>query len=268
MLHQLGNIRPLLGAIVGDIVGSVYEWNNVRRRDVDLFAAKARFTDDTAMSVAVAECLLRGDGDYAHYLQAYGRRYPRAGYGGRFKQWLQMEQPAPYNSYGNGSAMRVSAVALFRDSLAEVLEEAERSAAVTHNHEEGIKGAQALAGAIFLAQQKATKAEIRQWVEEFAHYDLSFKLDDIRHVYQFDVSCQGSVPQAIVAFLESVDFESALRGAISIGGDSDTIASMAGALAASFYDFIPYNLLQFAYEKLNEDLMQVLRELEGACARG
>ena len=234
----------MYGAFIGDIVGSKYEFNNIKTKDFPLFSPGCDYTDDSIMTAAVAQailCTAREDcGDFSRVLvetmQDFGRRYPHptGAYGGRFADWLRRENPAPYGSYGNGSAMRVSPCALAAVTLEEALELARVSAAVTHNHPEGIKGAQAVAAALFLAKTGASKEEIRQYVAEH-FYSLDFTLDSIRADYHFDVSCQGSVPQAIVAFLESADFEDAVQGAVSIGGDCDTTGAMAGSIAWTYY---------------------------------
>ena len=217
----------MLGAIAGDIIGSVYELDNIKTEEFELFDQDSRFTDDTVMTVAVANAVLniesKGNGFensrdiYAARLKEYGRAYPNAGYGGMFGKWLMSETFEPYGSFGNGSAMRVSPIGFAFDDLETVLREAEKSAAVTHNHIEGIKGAQAVAAAIFLARQNKSKSEIKEFIKERFGYDLDRKLDDIRQWYRFDVTCQGSVPEAIIAFLESHDYESAVRKAVSIG---------------------------------------------------
>jgi ADP-ribosylglycohydrolase len=204
----------MLGAIARDVIGSVYEANPLKRSDFELFPPGARFTDDTVLTVATAEALL-SDGDYAGAYRRYGRAFPNAGYGGTFFGWLFTEDAGPYNSWGNGAAMRVSPVGFARDSVADVLAEAARSAAVTHNHPEGIKGAQATALSVFLARCGADKASIRSEIEDRFGYDLARSLDAIRLGYRFDVSCQGSVPESLVAFLESTDYESAVRNASS-----------------------------------------------------
>lgn len=223
----------MYGAIIGDIVGSRFENIGNKRKEFHLFSQYSLFTDDTAMTVAVADALLT-DGDFAAAMQKWGRKYPRAGYGGKFIQWIFSNDPKPYGSWGNGSAMRVSPCALIAGSLEEALELAERSAAVTHDHPDGIKGAKAIAAAVYLAKTGRTKEEIRDYIEE-NYYSLDFTLDEIRPRYRFDASCRGSVPQAIVAFLESTDFEDAIRNAVSLGGDSDTIGAMAGSIAWRFY---------------------------------
>lgn len=229
------------GAIIGDIVGSRYEFNNIKTKKFPLFSEQCGFTDDTVMTVAVARALMAGGKDPAALANALikemrelGRAYPLAGYGSRFSWWLEMEEPRPYNSYGNGSAMRVSPCGFFADTLEEALALAETSAVVTHNHPEGIKGAKATAAAIFLARKGAEKETIREYIRE-NFYSLSESLDEIRPKYSFDESCQRTVPQAIQAFLESVDFEDALRNAISLGGDSDTIGAITGGIAWAYY---------------------------------
>jgi len=232
----------MLGAIVGDIVGSVYEFNNIKTREFPLFDKRSEFTDDSVMTLAVARALLdspEGEGLSASVLvnamQVYGHTYPWAGYGGRFAQWLRKDHPEPYYSCGNGSAMRVSPVAWICDTLDEVDALAAASAQVTHNHVEGIRGAQATAACILLARQGADNDAIRALVRSRYGYALDFTLDEIRPTYDFDVSCQGSVPQAIEAFLESDGFEDSIRKAISIGGDSDTIAAITASIAQGRY---------------------------------
>ena len=232
----------LYGAIIGDVVGSIYEFHNVKSKDFPLLTEKSHFTDDTAMTIAVANALIiSGKDDISGFqsnliseMQRIGRKYPNAGYAGKFSKWLNSESPVPYESFGNGSAMRVSPCALVADSMEEAEAIAEASASVTHNHPEGIKGAKAVASSIWLAKDGADKADIRAYVED-NYYPLEKSLDDIRKGYSFDMTCLGSVPQAITVFLESEDFEDAIRNAISIGGDSDTIADMAAAIAWPYY---------------------------------
>ncbi len=257
----------MLGAIAGDIIGSVYEgkkqWLGTRTATFQpLFSPKARFTDDTVLTVAVADALLHG-GDLVSLLKDYFARYPGSGFGGDFKAWAASEETEPYGSWGNGSAMRVSPVAWVFDTLEEVLHRAKDTARVTHNHPEGIKGAQATAAAIFLARSGGTKWELRDEVERRFHYDLSFTLDEIRPTYAFDSSCQGTVPQAIVAFLESSDFESAVRLAVSLGGDCDTLACIAGGIAAAFYGGVPGHIREQTLARLDEPLFEVVAEFEG-----
>lgn len=236
------NAPLLLGAIAGDVIGSVYEWNNVRTMKFPLFCKSTDFTDDTVLTIAIADAILN-DKNFADTLWDYGNNYPNRGYGGRFRQWLDSAEKLPYHSFGNGSAMRVSAVGFVGTTIAEVLEIAAQTAAPTHNHPEGIKGAQAIAAAIFLAREGATKKEIKKFITDTFQYELDFTIAQIRPHYQFDVTCQGSVPQAIMAFLESSDYENAIRLAISIGGDSDTIACMTGGIALAFYKAMPETII-------------------------
>ncbi|MGC8643127.1 MAG: ADP-ribosylglycohydrolase family protein [Isosphaeraceae bacterium] len=228
----------MLGAIAGDIIGSVYEHHNIKWTRFPLFRPLCRFTDDTVHTVALAESTLDGK-SYGMLLKSYYRNYPHAGYGGMFHEWARSTSDRPYNSFGNGSAMRVSPVGFAYDSLDEVLLQAKRSAEVTHDHPEGIKGAQAIASAIFLARTGQDKEQIKSYLTQTFRYNLERTLDEIRPAYDFNVTCQGSVPQAITAFLESSDFEDAVRKAISLGGDSDTIACMAGGIAQAYYGRVP-----------------------------
>ncbi|MDR0814326.1 MAG: ADP-ribosylglycohydrolase family protein [Bacteroidales bacterium] len=255
--------KTLIGAVAGDVIGSVYEWrgNNIKTTRFPLFSPECCFTDDTVLTVAVADCILNGK-DFAQTIWDYGRRYRNAGYGKRFREWLHSDQPCPYNSFGNGSAMRVSAVGFAAGSLNEALTVAKQSAEVTHNHPEGVKGAQATAAAIFLARTGSSKQEIRDYLSRTFAYDLSFTLDEIRPTYRFDSSCQGSVPQAIVAFLESADYENAIRLAVSIGGDSDTIACITGGMATAFYKDIPQTIIETVSSKLPREFVEVLDGFE------
>ena len=231
----------MLGALIGDIVGSVYEWRTRKDKGFPLFQPDCRMTDDSVMTAAVASAVLMGDLEELELFQAHvitemrrlGRKYPALGYGPRFEAWILSQEPKPYRSLGNGSAMRVSPVAWAAESLSQCLALAKASAEVTHDHPDGIAGACAVAGAVYLARMGESKEAIVDHVTRY--YPLDFTLDEIREGYAFDVSCAGSVPQAMEAFLEAEDFEDALRNAVSIGGDSDTIASMAGAVAAAFY---------------------------------
>ncbi|MEL6928527.1 MAG: ADP-ribosylglycohydrolase family protein [Cyanobacteria bacterium J06600_6] len=247
----------MIGAIAGDIIGSVYEINNIKTKEFPLFNPDCRFTDDTVLTVAVADVLLNG-GNYTQSFKDYCRRYPNAGYGANFGYWAMSERSEPYNSWGNGSAMRVSPIGFALNDLDSVLQEAKRSAEVTHNHPEGIKGAQASAAAIFLARITKDKKLIKSYIETTFSYDLNFSIDQIRPNYQPDVSCQDSVPQAIVAFLESTDFEDAIRNAISIGGDSDTIACITGGIAQAFYGEVPKAIAQQVINILDEPLRQTI----------
>ena len=251
----------MLGAVGGDIVGSVYEGRPVKTTAFPLFGRRSRFTDDTVLSAAVAHAILEGV-DYAVALKTFGRRYPDAGYGGSFYGWLFSDESRPYNSWGNGSAMRVSPVGFAFDSEADVLEEAERSAAVTHNHPEGIKGAQATALAVFLARKGAGRSEIREAVSRRFGYDLHRTLEAIRPAYRFDVSCRGSVPESIIAFLESESWEDAVRKAVSLGGDSDTMACIAGGIAEAFYGGVPESVAAEIRTRLDGDLLRVIDRFE------
>ena len=247
----------MLGAIAGDIIGSVYEWRPIKTTGFPLFQPGSCFTDDTVLTVAVAQAILTG-GDYAAVLRDVGRRYPNAGYGGTFIQWLHDERMGPYNSWGNGSAMRVSPVGWAYDDPVQLLAAAEASAAVSHNHPEGIKGAQAVALAIYRARTGASKEDIREETAVRFQYDLSRTLDEIRPGYSFDVSCRGSVPEAIIAFLESDDYETAVRLAISLGGDSDTMACIAGAIAEAFYGGVPDTIAHETRQRLPADFLSII----------
>ena len=250
----------MLGALAGDIIGSPYEFYNTKSMDFELFTEWTKFTDDSVMTLAVAKWLIEDAEHSARHLircmQELGRRYPRAGYGGNFDWWLRQENPQPYNSWGNGAGMRVSPVGLYAKTLDDALELAEISASVSHNHPEGIKGAQAIAASVFLCKDGKSKQEIKEYVEETFGYNLSRTIDDIRPNYYFDVSCQGSVPEAIIAFLEGNSFEEVIRLAISLGGDSDTIGCMAGAIAACRYP-IPEEIAERCDSLLTEDLRDV-----------
>lgn len=247
----------LLGAVAGDIIGSVYERYSVKQTDFPLFSEASRFTDDTVMTVAVAGWLL-GTDELIPSLQNYVRLYPKAGYGGMFRQWALSANPLPYHSFGNGSAMRVSPVGWAFDTLEETLRHAAKSAAVTHDHPQGIKGAQAVAACIFLARKGESKANIRTYIEQTFYYDLHRTCDEIRPDYRFDVTCQGSVPESIIAFLESTDFESAVRLAVSLGGDADTMGAIAGSIAEAFYGGVPKNIRQECIRRMPADLRSVL----------
>ena len=255
----MGKVK-MLGALVGDIVGSVYEFHNVKYTDFELFTPWTNFTDDSVMTLAVAKWLMEDESrsmqGLAYYMQELGKKYPNAGYGGNFSAWLYQEHPQPYNSWGNGSGMRVSPVGLYARTLDEALALAAVTAAVTHNHSEGVKGAQAIAASVFLCREGKSKEEIRDYVERVFDYDLHRRIEDIRPSYSFDVSCQGSVPEAIIAFLEGNDFEEVIRLAVSIGGDSDTIACMAGAIAACLYP-IPDWMAEKCDVVLTDELRQI-----------
>jgi ADP-ribosylglycohydrolase len=232
----------VIGVIAGDVIGSVHEHGMGKSTDFPLFDPLCRFTDDTVLTVATAHAILTGM-PYDVAYRDFGRRYPNAGYGGSFYDWLFADDPRPYNSWGNGSAMRVAPVGLAFDRVDDVLREAERSAAVTHNHAEGIKGAQATALAVFMARSGASKSQIREELAERFGYDLHRTIESIRPGYRWDVSCQGSVPEAIIAFLDSSDVEHAIRLAVSLGGDADTQAAIAGGIAEAYYRVVPEHVV-------------------------
>lgn len=253
--------KTIIGAIAGDIIGSAYEFKNVKEYDFNIFNEESDFTDDTVLTIAVADAILHNKG-FAQNIWEYGNKYPNRGYGGYFAQWLQSKTLQPYNSFGNGAAMRVSPVGFAFDNIGKTLRVAKLSAEVTHNHIEGIKGAQAVASAIFFARKGHPKQEIKEYIVKNFNYNLNFSIDEIRPNYRFNETCQVSVPQSIVAFLESTDYESAIRKAIYLGGDSDTIACITGGIAAAFYKFIPSNILEFAYSKLPVNFIKILEKFD------
>lgn len=256
----------MIGAIIGDVVGSVYEFNNHRSKEFPLFQPNTEFTDDSVLNVATAKVLLDG-GDYGTIYQQFARAYPHRGYGGRFSSWIKLDVPKPYNSFGNGSAMRVAPIGFAFVNAESTLAEAKRSAEVTHNHPEGIKGAQAVALTIWMARQGAEKAAIhREIVKQFG-YDLSRSCDFIRQVNKFNETCQGSVPEAITCFLESTDFEDSIRLAISIGGDSDTIACIAGGIAQAYYHEIPGWIVEETRARLPLEFLEILDRFEEIALR-
>ena len=258
----------MIGAIAGDIIGSPYEWNNVKSKDFKMFSHRAGFTDDTVMTIAVAEALIKAreagclDDEAAvkemlvDAMQKWGNKYPNAGYGGRFYSWLAFGEREPYNSWGNGSAMRVSPAGWIGNDMEEVRKLARWSAEVTHNHPEGVKGAEAVASAIYLSRTGGTKEDIKAYVESEFGYDLDRTCDGIRPDYEFDVSCQGSVPESIIAFLEGEDFEDVIRNAISLGGDSDTIGAMAGSIAEAFYG-VPDEIQLKTLTYLDDEMLEL-----------
>ena len=247
----------MLGAIAGDILGSIHEFHPIKTKNFDLLNSECVFTDDTVMTVAVADSLMNKI-PYVESLQMWGRKYPRAGYGGWFSKWIDSDFPKPYNSFGNGSAMRCSSVGWLFEDEGSVLEEAKKSAEITHNHPEGIKGAQAVALGVLMGRKGNSKKEIKQKLESLFGYDLSQKLEEIIPSYTFDSTCQGSVPQAIIAFLESTDFEDAIRNSISLGGDADTQACITGSLAEAHYKKIPAEISSFVRWRIEDDLLAVL----------
>ena len=258
----------MLGAIIGDIAGSKYEWHNVKDKDLYLFSEGCRFTDDSVMTFAVADALLKTRHDrsglYAaaeKAMHAWGRKYPDAGYGGKFRKWLESDTPQPYGSFGNGAAMRVSPCGLCAKTREEAKAFAYAVTASTHNHPEGLKAAEAVAVAIFMARhEQKSPLEIREVIER-DYYKIDFTLEDIRADYTFDSTCPGSVPQAFEAFFEATDFEDAILNAISIGGDSDTIAAITGSLAEAYFG-VPGEIRDLALQYLDEDMLRVLNEFE------
>jgi ADP-ribosylglycohydrolase len=247
----------MIGAIAGDVIGSVFEGSGLKIQEFPLFSPRSTYTDDTVLTVAVAATILDGR-DYAECLRTFGRRHPGRGYGGFFQRWLADDMRGPYDSWGNGSAMRVCPVGWAFDSVEEVLREAQRSAEVTHNHPEGIRGAQATALSVHLARRGFERNQIRQEISDRFGYDLDRTVEQILAVYTYDVSCQGSVPESILCFLDSVDFEGALRLAISLGGDADTMACIAGGIAEAHHGGVPESLEGAVRERLTPDLLEVV----------
>ncbi|WP_455088661.1 ADP-ribosylglycohydrolase family protein [Porphyromonas endodontalis] len=251
----------MLGAIIGDIVGSRFEFDNTYRTDFELFTSDCAFTDDSICTIAVADAIIR-DEEFGKVLHEWCRRYPypKGGYGGSFARWVYSNGPQPYGSFGNGSAMRVSPCG-WLPAREDALTKAKISAECTHNHPEGIKGAQCVADCIYLARNQKDKAQLREMVQEQYHYDLNLTCDEIRRTSTFDETCQVTVPQAIVCFLESMDFESAIRLAVSIGGDSDTIAAITGSIAEAHYG-IPQPIKEKAWSYLDDDMKRVITQFE------
>ena len=257
----------MLGAIIGDIVGSRFEWNNIKTKEFEFFAQECTVTDDSIMSLAVAKALLESGKEVdklskiaASCLQEIGRPYHNCGYGGMFYEWMYSDSLQPYNSFGNGAAMRVSACGYAAESLEEAVKLSRAVTEITHNHPEGIKGAEATAVALYMAKSGSNISEIRDYIND-NYYPMNFTLESIRENYIFDVTCQGTVPQAITAFLESSDFEDAIRNAISIGGDSDTLAAITGGIAGAYYG-IPSGIRREALNFLDERLLRILLEFE------
>ena len=231
----------MIGAIAGDIIGSVYEHNSIKTKDFPLFSPSSRFTDDTVLTIAVAYSIL-SQTSYKDAIKKIGNRYPNAGYGGTFIHWLMSKDAGPYNSWGNGSAMRVSPVGFAFNSEDEVLKQARMTAEITHNHPEGIKGAEATAFSVYLARQNMSKDDLKEQVKN-----------------RFDISCQGTVPEAIISFLDSDSYEDTIRNAISLGGDSDTLACIAGGIAEAYYGEVPDNIYKKVKEILPNDLMDIVK---------
>ena len=257
-------MKGIIGAIAGDIIGSVFEHNRIKTKDFDLFTRKSQFTDDTVMTLAISKwlCADKDSKDVLiRNLKYFGNLYPNAGYGGRFMKWLAQDSPQPYGSWGNGSAMRVSPCAWVADSLEEAQDLARTSAIVTHDHPEGVKGALATSDAIYLARVGASKDEIRDHIEVRYDYDLSFTVDDIRPEYSFEISCQKSVPESIVCFLDAKDFEDTIRNAVSLGGDADTMAAIAGSIASAYWD-VSKNIAYKSIYRLDYTLLNVFIDFE------
>lgn len=249
----------MIGAIAGDIIGSVYEHHPIKTKDFPLFHPQCCFTDDTVLTIAIAKAIV-DDRNYLKAVWEIGRKYPHAGYGGSFIHWLRSTEPKPYNSWGNGSAMRVSPVGFAFDTVDTVLQEAAHTAEISHNHPEGVRGAQATALTIYLARTTRDKTLIKREVVDRFGYDLDRTVEDIRPSYKFDVSCQGTVPEAIIAFLDSDSYEDAVRNAISLGGDSDTLACITGGIAEAYYGPVAPSILNKVQECLTEDLWQITEE--------
>jgi ADP-ribosylglycohydrolase len=249
----------MIGAISGDIIGSLYEASPIKTENFRLFHQYSRFTDDTVMTIAIAESIILNI-SYAENMQKWGRKYPDAGYGISFYHWLFAKNPKPYNSWGNGAAMKVSPIGFAFNSIEEVKAEAERSVIASHNHPEGIKGAKAVASAVYYARHFQDKDKIRDLIESEYGYNLDRKISDIREDYVMDVSCQGSVPEAIIAFLDSSSFEDTIRKAVSLGGDSDTLACIAGGIAEAYYGGVPMEIEIEARKRLPEEMLKVIDE--------
>lgn len=249
----------MYGAIIGDIAGSKYEFISYKKFPKKILDKGCFFTDDSVMTVAIADALMNGK-DLTETVKKYGRKYPQAGYGNSFNEWLLSTDTKPYFSFGNGSAMRISAAAWLGNGWSEVMDLATRATIITHNHPEGIRGAQAIASAIYMARKGFEKEDIKQFIEHTFWYDLDFKLDDIRPMYRFDETCQNTVPQAIVAFLESTGFESAIKLAISLGGDADTLAAITGSIAEAYYG-IDDKLIQTARKIIPADFVKILDKI-------
>lgn len=263
LLHTSLYCPMLMGAILGDIAGSIYEFDPHKSTDINIQDKRMDYTDDTIMTIAVADWILNDKrhtmNGLVERMQQWGRRYPHpmGAYGNMFSQWLRSDNPMPYNSWGNGSAMRVSAVGFAFDTLEETMNVAKKCAEVTHNHPEGIKGAQATAAAIFMARTGSPKEVIRRYITDTFGYNLDRSCDDIRPTYGFDGSCQGTA-ESIIAFLDSKDYEDALRLCISLGGDADTMGAITGAIAGAYYNKMPYALYEFGMEKLPKDIQNVV----------
>lgn len=247
----------MLGAVAGDIIGSAYERYPIKTKKFELFSKYSKFTDDTVMTMAVSQAILNNE-DYLKYIIDFGTKYPDVGYGASFRKWLYSRSHKPYNSWGNGSAMRVSAIGFLFDTEEEVLVEAKKSAEITHSHQEGIKGAEATALAIFMAQKGKSKNQIRERISKQFDYDLQRTVDAIRPNYKFHVSCQESVPESIICFLDADSYEDTIRNAISLGGDTDTMACIAGGIAEAYYGEIPLQISVEVYKRLPKEFLEIV----------
>jgi ADP-ribosylglycohydrolase len=243
----------MIGAIAGDIIGSVYEFHNIKTTEFPLFSLNSHFTDSSVLTVALADTLMNS-GDYVENLKWYYAQFPNAGFGNFFTRWATSSDLVPYNSWGNGAAMRISPVGFAFDSLEKTLKQAEKYTAVTHNHPEGIKGACATAAAIYLARTGQTKEQIRAYLETTFAYDLHRTVEEIRPTYAYEISCQKTVPEAIIAFLDSTDFENAIRLAVSLGGDCSTLTCITGGIAQAFYGQVPAEIQLQVYKVLGDKL--------------
>ena len=251
----------MIGAIAGDIIGSVYEGYPLKSEEFPLFQNDSVFTDDSVLTIALADAVLNGI-KYVEAFQRWGRKYPDAGYGGNFYQWIFSESPKPYNSWGNGAAMRVSPIGFAYNDIEQVLLEAKKTAAVSHNHPEGIKGAQSVAAAVCIARRNKNKNAVKEFIEQKFGYNLGRTIEEIRPNYSFDVSCQGSVPEAIIAFLESSDWEDAVRKSVSLGGDSDTQGCITGAIAEAYYENIAEDITKEVYNRITPEMKKILADFE------
>ena len=248
----------MLGAIAGDIIGARYENSPIKTKRFPLFSDYSFFTDDSVLTIATAGAILNNK-NYGEMYMQYGKNYPERGYGRNFKLWLNSEHHEPYNSFGNGSAMRVSPIGYAFNSLEETLEQAKKSASVTHDHPEGIKGAQAVASAIYLARKGYSKEELSEYITNQFGYSLNASIETIRPYYHFDVTCQGSVPESIIAFLEATNIEDTIRNAVSLGGDSDTQACIAGSIGEAYFGEIPDNIVIPTKDRLSEEFLEIIQ---------
>lgn len=252
----------MIGAILGDIIGSRFEFLRERNKseEFELFTDKSEFTDDTVLTIATADTILNNK-NFSKTYYKWGNKYPNIGFGGRFSSWLNSDDLQPYDSFGNGSAMRVSPIGWFYNDIKTIMNKAEESAMVTHNHEEGIRGASSIAVCIYLARYKTPKKIIKEFIETYYGYDLRKTLNEIRPYYQFNETCQGSVPESIVCFLEGNSFEDVVRKAVSLGGDTDTMGAISGSIAEAYYG-IPKELEIKVYDYLSKEMIKIVKEFK------